>query len=649
MSKHYLTKSRFKLALECPTKLYYAALPEYANTKSLDPFLLALAKGGFQVEEYARRMYGPGVMVDSRKPDEAVAHTNRAIASGKVVFEGAFVHGNLYVRSDMIRSEGAGLELIEIKAKSFDGNSNVAKSIMGSKGGIKSEWKAYLWDVAFQVHVVSKVFPEREVTPYLLMADKSKAASIDGLHEKFKVVGGADMRAAIEVDESFDSSKAGSNLLVLLNVKAAVDRIINGAELTPEGLTFLEAVDVYAQSITAGVRIDPVIGRKCKSCEFRLKEGTSAEKEAKKSGFHACWMSLLAPSDIDAPKPYDIWNNRNAEKQIKDEGILLACDLGDFSGSVPQDSIDTSQRQQLQLESIKHPDAGITVLRSALKAALASHQFPLHFIDFETSTNPLPHFKGQRPYEQVAFQFSHHTLSRDGTLRHATQFLQTDAGMFPNFEFVRALKTALGSSGSIFRYAHHENSVLRQIYEQLDRSGEKDKTELMDFIDEITQVKGGGVGNRNMVDLRTLVMDYYFNPLMKGSNSMKVLLPATIQCSESVRRRLAQPLSENGLHSLNFGADWVWLKEGALDPYKSLPPPFSGMDEDKLSAYFDGDETLAEGGAATMAYGKLQYTTLTEQERSHLNKALLRYCELDTLAMVIVYWHLRELAHSREE
>lgn len=32
-SKRYLTKSRFKLGLECPAKLYYTDKLDYANTK----------------------------------------------------------------------------------------------------------------------------------------------------------------------------------------------------------------------------------------------------------------------------------------------------------------------------------------------------------------------------------------------------------------------------------------------------------------------------------------------------------------------------------------------------------------------------------------------------------------------------------------
>jgi hypothetical protein len=49
-----LTKSRFKLGLECPNKLFYTSKKEYAIQKNEDTFLQALAQGGFQVEELAR-------------------------------------------------------------------------------------------------------------------------------------------------------------------------------------------------------------------------------------------------------------------------------------------------------------------------------------------------------------------------------------------------------------------------------------------------------------------------------------------------------------------------------------------------------------------------------------------------------------------
>lgn len=47
ISMKLLTKSRYKLGLECPNKLYYTCKKEYANTKQEDPFLQALARGIF--------------------------------------------------------------------------------------------------------------------------------------------------------------------------------------------------------------------------------------------------------------------------------------------------------------------------------------------------------------------------------------------------------------------------------------------------------------------------------------------------------------------------------------------------------------------------------------------------------------------------
>ena len=62
-SPRYLTKSRFKLALDCPTKLYYTRKREYENKSDSDSFLEALAQGGFQVEELARMDYPEGYTI----------------------------------------------------------------------------------------------------------------------------------------------------------------------------------------------------------------------------------------------------------------------------------------------------------------------------------------------------------------------------------------------------------------------------------------------------------------------------------------------------------------------------------------------------------------------------------------------------------
>lgn len=51
---------------------------------------------------------------------------------------------------------------------------------------------------------------------------------------------------------------------------------------------------------------------------------------------------------------------------------------------------------------------------------------------------------------------------------------------------------------------------------------------------------------------------------------------------------------------------------------------------------------IADGGAALTAYSKLQFVDMSDKERDELIDKLLRYCELDTLAMVMLYEHFKE-------
>ena len=51
----YLSKSGFKQALSYPTKLYYGTRGNnYAENNADDPFMMALAEGGYQVGELAK-------------------------------------------------------------------------------------------------------------------------------------------------------------------------------------------------------------------------------------------------------------------------------------------------------------------------------------------------------------------------------------------------------------------------------------------------------------------------------------------------------------------------------------------------------------------------------------------------------------------
>src|SRR3989338_4010113 len=96
---NYLTKSRFKLALECPTKLYYTRKKEYANQNNANEFLKALAEGGFQVGELAKMYYPGGVDLSNiRKEEESVQLTEEALKKDTcIIYEAAFRYKNLFI------------------------------------------------------------------------------------------------------------------------------------------------------------------------------------------------------------------------------------------------------------------------------------------------------------------------------------------------------------------------------------------------------------------------------------------------------------------------------------------------------------------------------------------------------------------------
>ena len=149
--KKHLTKSRFKLACECPTKLFYTRKIEYANQKQEDDFLKALAEGGFQVGELAKQYFPSGHDIKTLDYDQSLSETNDLLGQDKVtIYEAAIQEGNLFIRADILVKDGNKLKLYEVKAKSFDPNEE--DPFVGRGGVIKKKWKPYISDVAFQKH-----------------------------------------------------------------------------------------------------------------------------------------------------------------------------------------------------------------------------------------------------------------------------------------------------------------------------------------------------------------------------------------------------------------------------------------------------------------------------------------------------------------
>lgn len=568
--KRYLTKSRFKLATECPTKLFYTGKNEYANQNLDDSFLLALADGGFQVGDLAKFYFPGGHDIKTLDYDEALEATNKLLQKNQVtIYEAAIATNKLFIRVDILVKNGSRISLYEVKARSFDPEEE--NPFANKNGTIKSKWKSYLYDVAFQKHVINKALPQYDVFAHLMMADKTAICLTDGLNQKFRLVKDSNGRKSVSVSETLTDADLTPPILYDVNVDIECGQIYAGTDdVSDQSLSFSQRVELFADNYASNTKIQAPISTKCSGCEFYTTD--SDELSGLKSGKKECWQANLGWDDEDFKNPtvLDVWNFRKKAKLIE-AGCIKMSDLTEENVAPKPDKkpgISASERQWLQIQKFQNRDNSIWLDRENLQHEIDSWVFPLHFIDFETTMAAIPFNAGRRPYEGIAFQFSHHIIYEDGSVEHFGEYLNTEQGKFPNYDFVRALKAQLeNDNGSIFRYSNHENTFLNIIYRQLqaDRLEIADREELCEFIRSITKSVRDSVeqwfGERNMVDMWEIVKRYYYDPATNGSNSIKKVLPAILNSSTFLQNKYSKPIygSLDGILSLNF-KDWQWIR-----------------------------------------------------------------------------------------
>ena len=658
-----LSKSRFKQGLECPNKLYFSNNKEvYHNVKNNDPFLQALASGGFQVEEYARLQYPRGVLVDApyheNNYQDLANQTSELLKQENVViYEAAFYFDDLFIRTDVLVKKGTHIKIIEVKAKSLDPSQ--PNNFVGKSKKLVGSWKPYLFDLAFQTYVTQRCLPTYTITPYLCLVDKTKYATVDGLNQFFRIKKDPNNRTGVTVKVE-DISQLGENILHQENLSEVVSKIHNGDYMYYDNLNFQEAVKLLSD-----IRIKnyypnwPAQFSACKKCEF--KKDDSEKGKIKQSGFEHCFKTQYQWTDQDFKKStiFNVWDLK--DPKLMQQGLLFKSQLSpeDIKYKEAAGKLSRTERQWLQIEKERNDDFTEFVDIEGLKAEMNTWVYPLHFIDFETSTVPLPFHTGRKPYEQIAFQFSHHIYHKDGRIEHANQYINTTAGEFPNFEFIEQLQKSLSNDeGTIFKFATHENTILNAIRAQLKASDAPNKESLISFIESISHHtkknpdtwivpnRKQNQGTRDMVDLCKVVVKYYYNPHTFGSNSIKKVLPAVLKSSQFVQEKYSRPINEIQVTSINIPSDhtWLTLKNGEIvDPYKTLPPVYDNISQDEIQTRLSDMKNIDDGGAALTAYGKMQYTDMTEKEREDISDALKRYCELDTLAMVMIYEHLKSI------
>lgn len=206
--------------------------------------------------------------------------------------------------------------------------------------------------------------------------------------------------------------------------------------------------------------------------------------------------------------------------------------------------------------------AGQAELRDGAAVYLRGLPYPRYYLDFETIGPPIPIWAGTRPYQGLPFQWSCHIEQADGELDH-TEFLDP-SGEPPMRLLAEALLATLGQGGPVFTYTGFEKGVI---------SG------LADTFPDLA-VSLNAVIER-LVDLHKVTREHYYHPDMKGSWSLKAVLP-------------------------------------------TVAPDLR----------YDALGEVQDGSAAGVAYLELIDPATDKGRRNELADALREYCSLDTLALV---------------
>ncbi|WP_455463185.1 DUF2779 domain-containing protein, partial [Candidatus Hodarchaeum mangrovi] len=552
---------------------------------------------------------------------KARKETKRLIAQNKVIilYEPSIVLEKSYARIDILIKKGSDLELIEVKAKSIDSKNY---SFITNKNYIRSKWKEYLYDVAYQAYLLKQIYPEYTINPYLMLVDSSKIATIPNLNQLIRINRNEDNHICIRLSKSeIREEDLGERILIKIPVKQYVELIWEGIDVDPtkanseELKRFDERIKEYSSYVSENKKYLVKIGDKCKACEYRVLPQDL--EEGKKSGFMECWKEALGWDDnaFQRPNIFDIWNYNQTQSLI-DNKIFFIDDI-DIK------KLKLNKIQLVQIKTTQNNPSLKPFIHQDLKHVLSSFKFPYYFIDFETARFALPFNAGLHPYELIVFQFSIHKMKKDGSIEHYAEWIDRNIDKFPNFEFIRQLKKHLTpNEGTIFQYTNYEKNCLETIYYQLNNAQEyeEDAAELLDWIKVL-------INSQNFVDLCEIVKNNYYNPLQHGSFSIKQVIYAIVNSSQYLQSKYSQMY-----YGTNFPDGIRWIERESMstfkNPYKLLAPLDINLKE------------IKEGGAAMIAYGELYFCDLSPIERQTLLGGLLRYCELDTLAMtmIIEYW-----------
>lgn len=208
-----------------------------------------------------------------------------------------------------------------------------------------------------------------------------------------------------------------------------------------------------------------------------------------------CWQGIGNKSVFGIPK---LEHERKLE--LRQRGILLLEQL-------PQD-YPLTPNQQKYIDRMLNGQ--IEIDHKGIRKMLSELEYPIHFLDFETDSSPVPRLNGTRPFDKIPFQFSCHILHENGDIEHS-EYLHSDL-TDPRVSLVKSLIKCIKERGSVVAYyAPFERGVLAGL-----------ATIFPEHVGHLNSII------ERLHDQLEIIKRHYRHPDFGNSNSLKSVLPVLI-------------------------------------------------------------------------------------------------------------------------
>lgn len=606
-----ITDHLFHQTLSCPLKLAYELSEKRDSGNSIN----YRQRTKLSIRN-AIALTMPSPKFTSDDTVKAREETEKWLNKKEVTICGAVLQsGNFITRIPILKKNGNRLTIVQVHGKLLrrPGQSPFEKE------PISYAAYEYLLKAAYRLEITSRAVPGTEINCEFIFPLKEFSADHRSLFSAALGKKKIKKQAKKDLQQLFVSIGATSKTEeVRKNIPAG--QIYHRYK----GFSVAEMMDEVSE-IMKSERIDPprTIHAKCKYCRFR--KSRLPEKKG-------CWETHFPDSKLLHPELHLFELIGHGESEEMDDENFFREQIEQPAGlesvqkvlKVPLPHITLTQRRALQLFCAKNQEVPLVWIKP-VAANLLHLPKPLHFIDFEAATNPVPMRAEEKPYEPVLFQYSCHTLHQNGEISHS-EWLDQHESIFPHNAIIDSILAIPEiEKGTIMQYSPFERQAFVRMLRELEGAGDKEQKRY----DAMRRILAPA-NNKRFCDLNRVVRDGYYNRYMDNGLTLKQVMQSIVKVENKL-----------GIESLN-----TKLISASGEIVQRLFSGFPGINP--FNGVPDTELPIRDGAEAMYAYLSMKSGIVTKEERKELTGLLKDYCALDSYALFILYNHLTTLMQKED-